>query len=179
MMFRRALWEIRKCAPSLRSLILYQDNRYRLNPALQVWVDALEFQRCLAQASGATEEAKKTAFLEGAVALYEGPLLPGIYYSWADNLRNAFEEQYTKALGSLSEKYAKNAEYDKCITCCHKYLQVNNLNEEMHRLLIANYVHLGDKSKALKHYELLRKTLRKELKSEPSPETTSLIESLR
>ena len=177
-MFLQALWEIRKCIPALRTSILYQANRYRINLKTQVWVDALVFQDLLKQAAGAFKEAEKIGFLEEAAALYQGPLLPGVYHTWADDLRNAVEEDFTRALGALAELYAKMGEYEKSVANCLKFLKVDDLDERIHRLLISNFIHLDQKSKALQRYEKLKRILCKNLKAEPSPETTSLIESL-
>jgi DNA-binding SARP family transcriptional activator len=178
-MFRNALREIRGIAPEIKSLILYNDGRYRLNPDAPLWVDTVKFYDILQQSSTSVDEEKKSGFFEEAVTLYKGPLLKGLYYTWVDDLRNALEERYIQALKSLAELYAKKGEHTRSANYCLKYLEIDVLDEGVHRLLMTNYIRLGRQSKALKHYEQLRRILRKELKSEPTPETASLFSSLR
>lgn len=177
-MCKNTFSKIRTCAPELKQAILYRDGRYHLNSDLRVRVDVWEFFDLLSQASAETEE-DKIGFFERAVVLYGGPLLPGFYQTWIDNLRNTLKYQYLQVLGLLSKRYATKGDYEKSVAYCLKYLGLDELDEEVHRLLISNYIQLGQKSKALKQYEKLRKVLRKEYKKEPSPETTSLLKSLR
>lgn len=176
-MFRNALSEIRRNVPAFKMVILYQKGHYRLNPELQVWVDALEFSSLFEQAFREGDETKKIVFLEKAISFYEEPLLPGFYYTWVDDLRNVLEEKYISALHCLAAIYAEKGEYEKSNTYCLKFLKVNKLDERIHRLLITNYIQLGNKFKAYKQFEKLKKILHKELKAEPSLETTNIFKS--
>jgi ATP/maltotriose-dependent transcriptional regulator MalT/DNA-binding SARP family transcriptional activator len=178
-MLKNALYELRSAlgrnAPALKSAILYQNGRYILNPDAPLGVDVWEFNDLMRRAASAVEGEEKIAWLEKAAALYQGPLLSGFYHSWADSLRNALEERYAQALGSLAKWYAEREEHDKSIAWCLKYLELDELDEAIHRLLLTGYIRLGRKDRALKHYEQLKKILRKELKAEPSPETAALV----
>jgi diguanylate cyclase (GGDEF)-like protein len=173
-MFRNSLYEIRKYAPVLKSVIVYKRGRYCLNSDVSLWVDVWEFQSLLKNASRSIEESEKMKCLEKAIILYQGDLLPGFYYSWIDDLRHIYELAFERALDSLAEMYFKKQQYEKSITYCLKYLKINELDEAIHRLLIRNYICLGHRSEALRRYEHLTKILG----ISPSLETVSLIKSM-
>jgi len=177
-MFKIALWEIRRSTPALKSIIHYHAGHYCLNENVEVWFDVWEFKKFLQLASENLELERKEELLKKAGVLYRGPLLPDFYYNWLIDLRYTIEMGYTKELISLAKALAEKKEFVKSIYYCLKSLEVDELNEEAHRLLISNYIDLGLKAKALRHYNHLRKLFRKNLKIEPSLETTSLVKTL-
>lgn len=177
-MFKIGLWEIRNCAPELKSVIRYTRGRYTLNPETNLWVDVWEFERLLRQVSVSPKVEEKERVLEQADNLYRGSLLPDLYYTWIEDYRNALERIFAVALGELARSYAKEEDYEKSLSYCLRALKMDRLNEDIHRLLLRNYISLGQKAKALKHYEDLRQMLHKELNCEPSTKTKALIKSL-
>jgi two-component SAPR family response regulator len=178
-MFKIALWEIRKCHPLLRKVIIYTDRYYYLNPDISLWVDVWVFQNMLGQVSIARKEVERLNILQEVVNLYKGTLLAGYNYSWVNDLQSYYEIQYIQALGSLAEIYFKQGKYKKSISCCLEYLAVDEISERIHHLLIANFARLGMKSKAIEHYEKLKIILHKKLKTKPSSETYALVQSIR
>jgi len=177
-MFKTGLWEIRNCAPELKSVIRYTHGRYTLNPEVKLWVDVWEFERLLRDVSLSSTIEEKEKSLERADNLYRGPLLSDLYYTWVEDYRNALKRIFVEVLGELARSYARKEDYEKSVSYCVRALKIDRLNEDIHRLLLRNYISLGQKAKALKHYEDLREMLHKELNCEPSTKTKALIKSL-
>ena len=174
-MFLNALSELRKSIPAFKLLIQYQEGGYRLNPESHIFVDVLEISILFEEFLKEKDEVKKITWGEHIVSLYGGPLLPDFYYLWVENLRVSLEERYLSVLRYLAAKYAEKGEYEKSNLYCGKYLEIDKLDEDIHRLLITNYLHSGKKAKAYKQFEKLKKILYEELKIEPSLETCNLF----
>jgi ATP/maltotriose-dependent transcriptional regulator MalT len=183
-MFLIALWEIRKASPTLKDFIVCggikhsKDAKYQLNPNISYSTDEQRFEEFINNAKKVGDEALQRKQLEQAFAIYQGPLLKDFYYSWIDDLRNRYERQYCDVLQFLVQSYHHEGNFERSNFFCEKYLAVDNLSEDIHKLIMENYIGLGKKSMAIKQYKKLKKILSEELKVEASSEITSLYNSL-
>jgi DNA-binding SARP family transcriptional activator len=163
--------------------VLFQDNAYLLNPAVEVWVDLDEFERRTAAARelrirgdvlGAVRE------LEIAEALYRGALFEDDpYEDWTAVPRRAAEDRYVEVLGALGEGYGELGDDGACIRVARKVLDVQPANEVAHRDLMRCYVRLGQHHLALRQYRDCAERLRSELDIAPGRETVRLYEEVR
>ena len=62
---------------------------------------------------------------------------------------------------------------------CHRVVLRDPLREDAHRDLMAAWSRLGQRNRALRHFEELRTFLRTELAAEPETSTAALAEKLR
>jgi DNA-binding SARP family transcriptional activator len=163
--------------------VLFQDNAYLLNPAVDVWVDLDEFERRTAAATelrirgdvlGAVRE------LEIAEALYRGALFEDDpYEDWTTLPRRAAEDRYVETLGALSEGYRELGDDGACIRVARKVLDVQPTSEVAHRDLMRCYARLGQHHLALRQYRDCAERLRSELDIAPGPETVRLYGEVR
>jgi DNA-binding SARP family transcriptional activator len=78
----------------------------------------------------------------------------------------------------MGHYWEKTGKYDKAVTCFQKSLEVDGLDEECYRRLIACYYRMGEHSKALLIYHRCRKALKANLGVEPSDQTEILRKTI-
>lgn len=148
-----------------------------LNPDL-VWSDAAAFA-ALAGARDATQ-------WETAVSLVRGPFLNGFYLAnnvefdaWQSRQHHFFERRYLALLANLVTANRGRGQLDIAIDYAQRYLETDDLTEEMHRHLIELYAQAGDRSAALRQFEQCVLVLERELGVVPLPETRAAYEAAR
>lgn len=123
--------------------------------------------------------------LQRAIDLYGGPFLAGFslpgspeFEAWANQERSVSEQLYLEALTALIDKWASSGEYDLAIACARRYLETDDLAEDVHRRLIQLYAAVGDRRAALRQFERCAVVLERELGVSPLPETRSVYQSI-
>jgi DNA-binding SARP family transcriptional activator len=165
------------------SHVLYQDDCYLLNPAMQVWVDAEEFLRryeagrALEKRGNVAEAVKEYEVAEG---LYQGDYLEeDLYQDWPIPRRQGLRESYQVILDRLGRHYLEKNRFATCIRICQKILAEDDCREEIHRRLMRCYSRQGQRNMALRQYSLCVETLQKELEVPPMDETFDLYQRIR
>jgi DNA-binding SARP family transcriptional activator/tetratricopeptide (TPR) repeat protein/TolB-like protein len=140
-----------------------------------IWCDAVEFDRLL-----------DAGDIEGAVALYAGDLLVGLFISdapdfehWLDAERDRLRRRAAHGGRTLAE--AAEAGADLALAA-HRYRRVLELaptDEPALRGLMRVLAAADDRGDALGAYEAMRRRLEVEYGLVPSAETTSLAQSIR
>ena len=161
--------------------------RYALGPAercLQAsMVNALILNAASIEADVITFDTAITAgdraSLEQAVSLYRGPLLEGCAEAWVFAERSVREEQYLSALEKLAEQALGHGERDAARKYLRAVIQVDPLREEAQRALIKTLADMGDYGAAVQTYRDLRVLLRRELNTDPDPETQTVFQQVR
>jgi tetratricopeptide (TPR) repeat protein len=112
------------------------------------------------------------------VDLYRGPFLTGFYLpacpefeAWATTERQTCERLYLEALTMLIEDQAVKGQYAAAIDCAQRYLETDDLAEDIHRRLIELYAATGERGAALRQFEQCIAILERELGVAPLPET--------
>lgn len=118
------------------------------------------------------------ASLHAAVALYRGPFLCGFglpdhaeFEAWMGHTQEYWTQRYLQALAALGEALAVDGDTAGAIDCLRRYLDIDELAEEMHRRLIELYALAGNRSAALQQYERCVTILERELGVDPMPAT--------
>jgi DNA-binding SARP family transcriptional activator len=186
---RRTLWALNK---ALGEGWLTADNlTLALPQQAGVWVDALEFQRLLAQSRdhGHRSDEVCAACLEPlgqAVQLVRGDFLEG--FSLRDSAAfddwHFFEaESLRKALAATLEKlvrgHSSQQEDETAINYARRWLALDPLHELAHRWLMQLYAWTGQPSVAVRQYQECVRVLKAELGAPPDQETTALSEQIR
>jgi predicted ATPase/DNA-binding SARP family transcriptional activator/tetratricopeptide (TPR) repeat protein len=176
---RQSVWELSKALGSEwleadRELIALRCN-------LDPWIDTARFQALLADRSTPPIDR-----LSEAVALYRGDFLAGFtlrdspdFDAWQSAHTEHLRQQFSLALEQLTRVYAAQNEFDTAIATAHKWLMLDALNEAAHRELMQLYARVGQRSTALRQYELCVAALRTELGVEPDAITTALFDQIR
>lgn len=162
------LTHLRRALPVPQLLAVTEDH-IMLDPS-RVWSDVAAFERLSA---------------DRAVALYRGPFLAGFslpesaeFESWAGQERRACEELYLKALMALIEERAAGGDYAAAIAYARRYLETDDLAEDVHRRLIELYAAAGDRGAALRQFEHCVTVMERELGVSPLPETRAVYQAI-
>jgi DNA-binding SARP family transcriptional activator len=163
--------------------ILCEENCYRLNPELELWVDSEVFSQYYQtgqqlERKGHMPEAIKA--YESAEMLYEGEFLAeDIYEDWLLVQRENLKFAHLDILDRLSRYYFEQAQLAMCIGLCQKILTKDNCREDAHRRLMRCYLRQGQRHLALRQYHLCVEALEAELAVPPMPATDELYQKIQ
>lgn len=189
---RHTLWHLRTrlATPDSSPLIETspQTVTFIRQDTCQVDVDAFEnFLRRETQIGvQAGSPHNRFALLDQALDLYEGDLLDGLYIDdspgfneWLIVERERLRSQAVQALQRLVDFHLGWGDYKSGIRYANRLLKMEAWQEETHRQLMRLLMFSGQRSAALAQYEICRRVLAEELGVEPSPETQTLVQSIR
>lgn len=182
----RQLTHLRRLLPDPRALVTQADQV--LVNAEYAWCDSAVFNTlCQAQASE-----QRVEELRKAVSLYQQPFLDGFtlpknreFEEWVNEQRQRFERAYLDALAwlmefeirSLNEPQKASDAYHRLINYAQRYLEIDGLDEKVHRRLIEAYAATGNRRAALRQFEACSAALKNELGLEPLPETIAVYQA--
>src|SRR5439155_23984653 len=145
-----------------------------LSLAESVWVDAREFEQLCAAASAAPH-VLHPAYLEQALALYPGDLLPDERYAeWTLAPREALRSRHREASLALAAYRRDTHDYAAAIGLLTPLLAHDPADEPIHRELMRVYTLAGRRHEALRQYQACVDALARELDVPPEPETSAL-----
>jgi TolB-like protein len=165
---RQALTELRHALGEPSPLRTEQDS-VSLDSA-GIVVDAVELARLA-----------KAGKLNEAAALYRGPLLDGhgvrdgAFEDWLSVERTRLHNLAVDVLHRLTASLSGDA----AIETAQRLLQLEPAREETHRLLMQLYAGAGQRSQALRQYQLCRDALHRELQAKPDAETERLYRQIQ
>jgi len=169
------LTHLRNTLPTPK-VLLAADDHVRLDPH-RAWSDTAAFDRLCAGGG--------LRALQQAVDLYRKPFLAGFslpngpeFEAWATLEQRAWERLYLKALAGLIEEQTAGGNYDAAIAYARRYLEADDLAEDVHRRLITLYAATGDRSAALRQFERCAAVLERELGVSPLPETRAAYRAI-
>lgn len=155
------------------------ENRYLINPEVDVWCDALEMESLCIQARLLSPRDARTEDLwRRAAGLYQGELLPQLYTDWIAPRRAALHENYIEALIGLGACARARGDVREALEWYNHARQLEPFREDIHRAIMICYADKGDKQKVVAHLQELQRLLHQELDAEPSSETLALAETL-
>ena len=174
--FHTTLYRMRRAVGA--DTIVVEGGQYRLGD-VDYWFDVEEFEALVERARLLPPYDWQAEDLwRRAVALYRGDFLPEVQRVWCVPKREALREMYVEALIGVGRCYEARREFEGAITWYRRALEVDELREDVHRLIIHCYVQAGRRSEALAQYHRCREILRRELGIEPSVETKRLYERI-
>ena len=155
---------------------------YLMNPEVELWVDVENFEqhwirgRHLERGGDLPKAIKE---YELAEALYRGDYLEDEpYEEWTLLRREALKDNYLTILGKLADHTLETIDYESCIIYCQKILSKDPCREDAYQRLMRCYSRLGQRNRALRWYEICRRTIQTELDTTPDHETTTLHDQL-
>ncbi len=167
----------------LGNAIVYENDTYGLCPGLRIESDVARFDARyrvgnLHMASGANDTAMQE--FEQALPLYRGAYLAEIVgEDWPIQERMRLEEQYLILLSHLAKWHYAKESFQRAIDYCLRFLALDDLREDVYRLLMRSLYRTGRRNQALRVYRDLTILLDKELSVEPMLETQDLINAIR
>jgi DNA-binding SARP family transcriptional activator len=162
--------------------IIFENDCYALNPAINIWLDFEAFERHGRNGRRLeAQDAVAEAMAEYGIAegLYQGDFLEDdLYEDWTSQPREQFRNLYLEVTGRLSEYYLRQKEYSGAIALCQKVLARDSCHEPAHRRLMRCYQAQRQRHLAVRQYHTCREQLKQELDLLPAPETEALYRQL-
>jgi DNA-binding SARP family transcriptional activator len=155
--------------------MIFQSDTVALDPSA-VEVDVAAFERLLADG--------RPVALEQAVRQYRGDLLEGLalpepaFDEWLAAERERLRELVVKALGGLLAHQNTTGATDEALQTARRLLELDPLQEAVHRLVMRLHWQRGRREAALRQYQLCVDLLKRELRAEPEAETRQLHEEI-
>ena len=144
--------------------------------ASAVAVDVHDFELLAAEATpGALAE---------ATALYQGDFLDGLavqeapFEDWLIGHRERLREVALRCLGGLLAHERAAGTIDSAVQTALRALELDPLQEPVHRALMALYAEMGRRDAALRQYQLCVAALQRELRTQPEAETKALYHEI-
>jgi ATP/maltotriose-dependent transcriptional regulator MalT/DNA-binding SARP family transcriptional activator len=175
--FHTTLYRVRQALGE--NVIIFKDEKYCVNPALDIWCDAHEFQNLARQARPlSTRDARTEDLWRRGAALYQGDLLPQLDAEWMLPYREELREIYLESVANLGLCAQARKDYKQAVMMYKQALKLDPYREEVHRTLMLCYAEQGERGKIQTHFRNLQKLFDEELAVEPSAETKLLVRSL-
>ncbi len=117
--------------------------------------------------------------------LYGGGLLADLiipeesWSEWVQVERQHLEQLATDAMLKFSEHELEAGNHIQALAPAYRAVEISNLREDAHRLIMRALAAGGRRADAVKHYEGLASALMRELSVEPDPTTSALAAELR
>ena len=130
-------------------------------------------------AARAAHRTKEPSAYEAALDLYAGELLPqDRYEGWGEERRRELLETYISLLTGLASAHERRGDYGSAIEVLRKVTREEPANEDAHVGLMRLYALSRRKAEALRHYDLLEKTISRQVETGPSASTRALREEI-
>jgi predicted ATPase/DNA-binding SARP family transcriptional activator len=178
---RATLYHLRR-ALGRSDWILFDGEHYAFNRSLPYWFDVEAFENALAEVQQAPAKPPVQAVLswEKALSLYRGDFLEDVETGdWSVLQREALRRRYLEALLVVGRARFAHEHYVRAARAFLQLLSHDSYDETAHRELMRCYARMGERGKALRHYQGLFAQMRAELGWLPDPATTDLYERLR
>lgn len=179
---RKSLWLLQsglRAIPDIPSSpVLHIDNDWiQIDPNAPIWVDtdilengfnAIRGYYGYEMSSGQYDISKTI------LQLYKGDFLEGWYQDWCILERERLREMYLTMIDKVMAYCETHSEYDTGIEYGQKILSHDPAREQCHRRLMRLYYLEGNRTTALRQYEICKKSLLDKFGVEPSEITVSL-----
>ena len=163
-------------------VVVFGDEAYRIDPAIEVRIDRDRFERLVREAGAsrrAGDHAEAVRLLRAATGLHRGPLFAEEpYEDWIVAMRRSVEAARLSALTDLGESLAALGSIDESIEVHREILEAEPVREDVHRALMACFAAQGRPYLALRQFDDCMEQLRRRLGVEPAPETWAVRERI-
>lgn len=153
--------------------LLHEGGHYRINPALNLQYDVLDFVGSLVEARD-SDAADAAGYWQYAIDLYRGDYLQGHDDDWILKRRADFREGYLEALNELARLKEDAGDDEVALGLFLRAVSEAPNREDLHRRVIQLYGKLGRRIEAAEHYQKLETTYKDRYGVSLSPETQSV-----
>ncbi len=140
-----------------------------------IHTDVSDFKAILQKAGKAQNPEARAELLIQALGVYQGHLLPGLYYDWVLRERQHLAALFERAAHQLIAHFKTTGQPDLAIAYAARLVAAAPTGEEACRELMRLYRAQGQYDAALGQYSLLEQNLARLLDDKPSPATRALV----
>ncbi|NDJ34329.1 MAG: hypothetical protein GYB64_06640 [Chloroflexi bacterium] len=162
------------------SSLVYERPFFQINPHITVWCDAHELREAVETAQLLpVSDARAEELYRKACDLYQGRFLPGFEDDdWVQPRQTFYEDLHNRALIGLGRCIRERGDGENAEMVFKQALELDNLDEAVHRELIITYAQRGDKHLIARHRDLVIGVFESELGVLPSQDLLDLIDLL-
>jgi DNA-binding SARP family transcriptional activator len=161
------------------NVVMFEDERYRLNPEIELICDALIVEENVRQARVLRPvDPLADDLYRRAIDLYRGDLLPSLDAPWLDIHRQRLFELFMEALLGAGQCARARQGQREAINLFKRALEHDPYRESVHRALLSTYAELGETVQVVRHFRKLQELFERDLGISPSPETLALVKTL-
>ena len=183
---RQTLWQLQGALDGAVSpngpLLCATAEWVEINPAAGLWLDVEHFERAYAATRQVADHdlaPDQVTALRRAVELYDGDLLEGWYHDWCIFERERLQGMYLAMLDKLVAYAERTADFATAVHYCELSLRCDPARERTHRRLMRLHALAGNRTAALRQFDLCREMLANDLGVAPAQSTVSLYERIR
>jgi LuxR family transcriptional regulator, maltose regulon positive regulatory protein len=159
------------------NIICFEEDRYFINPELEITCDAYRMRQMIEQARALSpRNAHAEDLYWRASQLYRGQFLPDLDRDWIVALREDFEQLYQEALTGLAKCAQARQDFSQAVVYYQDAIHKAPYDEELYQGLMSCYAKLGDRARVSKSYTRLCTTFREDLALQPSKYSIRLFE---
>lgn len=157
-------------------LILSQRGAYSWNPDIELELDAALFEDYVRQAGDTGKSTKeRTDLYYNALKLYKGDFIPKLSgEAWTIPISARYHGLYIDTVKKLCALLEDDNNFEAIIDIILKAITIDNLDEDLHCLLINAYIRCDRHKDALNHYDSATSLLYKNLGVNPSENLRAL-----
>ncbi len=174
--FKNEIYRLRRAIG--QGTILYEDEYYQLNPAIDHEYDVEAFEAYLAGAKSAALPADQIIYYQKAVELVRGPYLEDLGALWVAPERERLQQAFLSAALALAELDYRDGKWTTALQVCQKVLEKDGTCEAAYRLSMQIYSRMGDKAALIRTYRRCEESMRDVFGLPPSEDTQSLYKKL-
>lgn len=142
----------------------------------KVWIDARELERL---AVGTAEDRRQVIALYGGDLLADIGSIGGPFDDWLYSERAFRRDTALNAMASLLRERLAASDVTDAEAMARAVLTIDPAHEEAHRAVMESYARRGDKSSALRQFQIATETLKRVLDAKPGPATVTLYERIK
>ncbi|MEO5886954.1 MAG: BTAD domain-containing putative transcriptional regulator, partial [Anaerolineales bacterium] len=174
--FKNEIYRLRRAVG--RDVIVFDEEHYRLNSALDYEYDVEAFDSHLRRARKARDMTERINWYQKAVDLVHGTYMADVDAPWAASERERLGQIHASALEELAHLYLNASQLDRCLSTCQIALAQNPYNEVIYQFEMRVYAALGDRAAIVRCYQACKSVLDEGLGLSPSQETELLYREL-
>lgn len=174
--FKDEIYRLRRAAG--RNVIVFDEEYYRFNRALDYEYDVEAFESYLRRSHKAKDNTDRIEWLQKAVDLVRGPYLSEVDALWVLEERQRLSQVYVSSLEELAHLYLDANQLDRCLSICQLALAHEPYREVIYQLEMRAYAALGDRASIVRQYQACKAALKEGLGISPSQETENIYREL-
>jgi two-component SAPR family response regulator/Tfp pilus assembly protein PilF len=166
---------------TLRYDYIKQESQSLLLDKTKVSVDFWQFEELFKEWNYLKQQAKSHRAerkAQEAIALYRGDFLPELYGMSIEEKQSELKEKMKQLLYWLAHRSCERLEWTEAISFARRLIALDSSNESAHRIIIKGLWQQGNRTGAIRQFERLRDSLKKEFSISPNQETLELYNKI-
>ncbi len=139
-------------------VLIHEDGYYRVNPALSIHYDIVDFVGALVEGRSASSKHQMAAW-QSAMDLYQRPFLQGHNEVWILRRRQEYQTGFLEALNGMANVRLAEGRPEHALALLQKAVGEDPRRQDLHRQVMRLYADLGRRSEAASHYQRLQEIL--------------------